>query len=275
MWSVPEEQVHILPDVRGSDVVDLGCGTGYWCAWFARLGASPIGLDVSEAQLETARSLQAEHGIEFPLLHASAEAPPFEDRSFDLVFSEYGAAIWCDPAIWIPQAFRILRPGGRLIFLGNSVLTMLTAPSDDTPCGDALLRPMFGMRRLEWDDTDASNFCLPHGEMLRLLRETGLRGRGPARAARPGRRRRRGALLRPPRMGAAVAVRGRVGRAAPPGVSAAGQVDDVRVAGCRKLVVGPRSTALDRRSEKWDETGRTRGVRSVCGLACDARDVRP
>ena len=173
MWSVPEEQLHILPDVRGADVVDLGCGTGYWCAWFARLGASPVGVDVSEAQLETARALQAEHGIEFPLLHASAEAPPFEDRSFDLAFSEYGAAIWCDPAIWIPQAFRILRPGGRLIFLGNSVLTMLTAPSDDTPCGDALLRPLFGMRRLEWDDTNASNFCLPHGEMLRLLRETG------------------------------------------------------------------------------------------------------
>jgi SAM-dependent methyltransferase len=173
MWAVPEEQLHILPDVRGADVVDLGCGTGYWCAWFARLGANPVGVDVSEAQLETARTLQAEHGIEFPLHHASAEAPPFEDRSFDLVFSEYGAAIWCDPYVWIPQAFRILRPGGRLIFLGNSVLSMLTAPPDDTPCGDALLRPQFGMHRLEWEDSEGSNFCLPHGEMLRLLRETG------------------------------------------------------------------------------------------------------
>ena len=66
-----------------------------------------------------------------------------------------------------------MRPGGRLIFLGNSVLAMLTAPPDDTPCGDALLRPLFGMRRLDWDDTNASNFCLPHGEMLRLLRDTG------------------------------------------------------------------------------------------------------
>jgi SAM-dependent methyltransferase len=173
MWAVPEEQVHILPDVRGCDVLDLGCGTGYWCAWFARLGASPVGLDVSEAQLETARALQAEHRIEFPLHHASAEAPPFEDRSFDLVFSEYGAAIWCDPYVWIPQAFRILRPGGRLIFLGNSVLAMLTAPPGDGTCGEALQRPLFGMHRLDWDDTEASNFCLPHGEMLRLLRETG------------------------------------------------------------------------------------------------------
>jgi SAM-dependent methyltransferase len=173
MWGVPEEQVHILPDVRGLDVIDLGCGTGYWCAWLARLGASPVGLDVSEAQLETARMLQREHRIEFPLVHASAEAPPFPDGSFDLVFSEYGAAIWCDPYAWIPQAFRLLRPGGRLIFLCNSVLAMLTAPPSDDPCGETLLRPLFGMHRLDWPDSEGSDFHLPHGEMLRLLRETG------------------------------------------------------------------------------------------------------
>jgi SAM-dependent methyltransferase len=174
MWQVPEEQVHILPDVRGLDVLDLGCGTGYWCAWLARLGANPVGLDVSEAQLETARALQREHGLDFPLVHASAEAPPFEDRSFDLVFSEYGAAIWCDPYVWIPEAFRLLRPGGRLIFLCNSVLAMLTAPPSDDPCGETLLRPLFGMHRLDWPDTEGSDFHLPHGQMLRLLRETGL-----------------------------------------------------------------------------------------------------
>jgi SAM-dependent methyltransferase len=173
MFSVPEEEVHILPDVRGCDVLDLGCGTGYWCAWFARLGASPVGLDVSEEQLETARALQAEHRVDFPLVHASAETPPFEDRSFDLVFSEYGAAIWCDPYVWIPQAFRLLRPGGRLIFLGNSVLAMLTAPPNENPAGETLLRPQFGLHRLDWPDTGETNFHLPHGEMLRLLRETG------------------------------------------------------------------------------------------------------
>jgi SAM-dependent methyltransferase len=173
MWDVPEEQVHILPDVRGCDVLDLGCGTGYWCAWFARLGANPVGVDVSEEQLETARTLQREHRLEFPLVHASAEAPPFDDRSFDIVFSEYGAAIWCDPYVWIPHAHRMLRPGGRLIFLCNSVLAMLTAPPNDDPLGDTLLRPQFGMNRIDWPDTGESNFHLPHGDMLRLLRETG------------------------------------------------------------------------------------------------------
>jgi SAM-dependent methyltransferase len=154
-------------------VIDLGCGTGYWCAWLARLGASPVGLDVSEAQLETARELQREHRLDFPLVHASAEAPPFPDGSFDLVFSEYGAAIWCDPYLWIPQAFRLLRPGGRLIFLCNSVLAMLAAPPSDQPAGETLLRPQFGMHRIDWPDTGEIDFHLPHSAMLRLLRETG------------------------------------------------------------------------------------------------------
>jgi hypothetical protein len=39
----------------------------------------------------------------------------------------------------------LLRPGGRLIFLGNSVLAMLTAPTNDDPAGETLLRPLFGM----------------------------------------------------------------------------------------------------------------------------------
>jgi SAM-dependent methyltransferase len=173
MWEVPEEQLHILPDVRGLDVLDLGCGTGYWCAWFARLGASPTGLDLSEAQLETAREMQREFGIDFPLIHASAEDPPLAGGSFDLVFSEYGAAIWCDPYVWIRHAHRLLRPGGRLIFLGNSVLSMLCALEDEDAIGESLLRPQFGLHRLEWPDSEGSNFCLSHGEMLRLLRETG------------------------------------------------------------------------------------------------------
>ena len=136
MWHVPEEDLNILPDVSGLDVVDLGCGTGYWCAWFAKLGARPVGLDLSEEQLATARMLQEEHGIEFPLIHASAEDPPLPDGSFDIVFSEFGAAIWCDPYVWIPHAHRLLRPGGRLIFLCHSILDSLCTPDGEEPTGE-------------------------------------------------------------------------------------------------------------------------------------------
>jgi SAM-dependent methyltransferase len=173
IWQIPEKRARILPDVRGLDVLDLGCGTGYWCAWFARMDARPVGLDVSEAQLDTARACQREHGVEFPLVHASAEATPLPDGSFDLVFSEYGAAIWCDPYAWIPEARRLLRPAGRLIFLCNSILAMLCAPPSDQPAGETLLRPQFGLHRIDWPQPDGSDFHLPHGDMLRLLRQTG------------------------------------------------------------------------------------------------------
>ena len=173
MWEVPEEELEILPDLAGLDVLDLGCGTGYWCAWFHRLGARPVGLDLSEEQLATARELQGEHGIEFPLIHASAEAPPLPDASFDVVFSEYGAAIWCDPQLWIPEAYRLLRPGGRLIFLCHSVLAMLCAPLSDEPTGKTLLRPQLRLYKIEWPDPDGTDFHQAHSERFRLLSDTG------------------------------------------------------------------------------------------------------
>jgi ubiquinone/menaquinone biosynthesis C-methylase UbiE len=109
-------------------VVELGCGTAYVSAWLARRGARPIGVDLTEAQLATARRMQSRHGLEFPLVHASAEAVPLPDGCADLAVSEYGASLWCEPAAWIAEAARLLRPTGHLVFLTNSLLVALTAP---------------------------------------------------------------------------------------------------------------------------------------------------
>lgn len=176
IFSVPEADLHMLPDdLEGKDVIELGCGTAYVSAWMARRGARPVGIDNSPKQLETARELQAAFGIEFPLHLGNAEATPFPDASFDFAISEYGAAIWCDPYKWIPEAARLLRPGGRLHFLGNGLLAMLTTPldvTDDPPSTECLERPLFGMHRFDWPD-GSSEFHLPHGEMIRLLRRSG------------------------------------------------------------------------------------------------------
>jgi len=96
IWDAPESEVRVLGDLeqwRGKDSVELGCGTGYVSAWLHRLGMRPVGIDITPAQLETARSFQEEFGIEFPLIEASAEAVPLPDQSFDLAISEYGASI--------------------------------------------------------------------------------------------------------------------------------------------------------------------------------------
>src|SRR5207244_10957310 len=100
----------------------------YFSSWVAKRGARRVGVDPTPAQLATARRMQAETGIEFPLLQAPAERVPLPDASFDLVFSEYGASLWADPKRWIPEAARLLRPQGRLIFMTNSVLVYLSVP---------------------------------------------------------------------------------------------------------------------------------------------------
>ncbi|HEX6677305.1 MAG TPA: methyltransferase domain-containing protein [Actinomycetes bacterium] len=175
IWGVPESELRLLPDeLAGRDVVELGCGTGYVSAWLARRGARPVGVDVSDAQLASARRFQREFGVAFPLLLASAEQVPLVDERFDLVISEYGASIWCDPYRWVPEAARLLRPGGRLVFLTNGVLLMLCTPDQDgAPACERLLRPYFGMHRFEWPDDPSVEFHLGHGEMLRLLRSCG------------------------------------------------------------------------------------------------------
>jgi SAM-dependent methyltransferase len=175
IWSIPEETAHLLPDVTGLDVVELGCGTAYVSSWLLRRGArTVVGLDPTAAQLATARAMQQRASLPFPLVRADAEHPPFAGESFDLAISEYGAAIWCDPYRWIPEAARLLRPGGRLIFLGNAVLLMLCAPDeDDVPATDRLLRPQRAMHRFEWPDNTGIEFHIGHGDMIRLLRASG------------------------------------------------------------------------------------------------------
>jgi SAM-dependent methyltransferase len=170
MFKVPESEVEVLGDVSGLDVLDLGCGVAYFSAWLARRGARVVGLDVTPAQLATARRMQAETGLEFELVEASAEDVPLEDASFDLVLSEYGASIWCDPAAWVPEAARLLRPGGQLVFLRNSTLVILCSP-DEGRVEERLARPQFGMRRFEWDG--GVEFHLAHGDWIALLRAVG------------------------------------------------------------------------------------------------------
>lgn len=175
IFGIPESDVHLLDDVAGKDVIELGCGTAYVSSWLARRGARVVGIDNSPKQLETARALQAEHGLDFPLLLGNAEAVPYPDASFDLAISEYGACLWADPYAWIPEAARLLRPGGELRFLTNGLLLVLTEPAleSEGPATDRMLRPLFGMHRYEWEDSPGIDFHLPHGEWIRLLRANG------------------------------------------------------------------------------------------------------
>jgi SAM-dependent methyltransferase len=175
IWGVPESRLGVLPDdLAGKDAIELGCGTAYVSSWLALRGARVVGIDNSEAQLATARRLQREHGLDFPLLHGNAEEVPYPDASFDFAISEYGACLWADPLRWVPEAARLLRPGGRLVFLVNSFLMALCTPEENgVAASDRLLRPAFGMHRIEWPNDPGVEFHLSHGDWIRLLRRSG------------------------------------------------------------------------------------------------------
>src|SRR5665809_143482 len=133
IWNVPDSEVHVLPEATDRDVLELGCGTAYVSSWIQRRGGRPVGLDPTTAQLETAARFQHEFDIRFPLVQAVAENVPLADGGFDVIISEYGASIWADPYKWVPEASRLLRAGGELVFLLNSMLLMLCLPEADEP----------------------------------------------------------------------------------------------------------------------------------------------
>jgi hypothetical protein len=74
----------------------------------------------------------------------------------------------------VPEAARLLRAGGELIFMVNSALLTLCVPAEGVvPAGETLLRPAFGMYRVEWPGDPGVEFHLSHGDWIRLLRQTG------------------------------------------------------------------------------------------------------
>lgn len=179
-WAVPNTEVPLLDDdLSGVRAIELGCGTGYVSAWMRRRGASVYAIDNSEQQLATACRLASEHGIDdIEWVHGNAEAVDQPDGSFDLAISEYGAAIWCDPYVWVPEAHRLLRPGGELVFLGNHPLVMMCSPVDGSlPIVEALQRPYFGLHELDWteavDEPGGIEFNLTISSWFALFQRTG------------------------------------------------------------------------------------------------------
>lgn len=178
MWGVGNGALPLLPDdMRGMRAIELGCGTGYVSGWMTRRGALVMAIDPAVRQLETARRLAATHGVGIEFVEGVAESVPYPDASFDFAISEYGAAIWADPCVWIPEAHRLLRPGGTLAFLGHGSWNEVFVPRVPDPVpGRTALRPYFGVHRIEWvdvDDDPGIEFNMPISAWFRLFKETG------------------------------------------------------------------------------------------------------
>lgn len=154
-WGNPERELNLLPeDMTDTDAIELGCGTAYVSGWMVRRGARVTAIDVSPLQLATARRLAKEHAADITFLEGNAEETGLPGSSFDFAISEYGAAIWCPPDKWLAEAWRLLRPGGRLVFLGNHPLSLVCSPVDGAPCDRTLHRPYIGMWGADWTQVE-------------------------------------------------------------------------------------------------------------------------
>jgi SAM-dependent methyltransferase len=168
---IPESELHVLGDVAGKQILEFGCGAAQWSIALAQRGAHPTGLDLSERQLEHARRLMVEAKLDFPLIHASAESVPLPDASFDIVFCDHGAMSFADPYRTVPEASRLLRPGGLFAFNQHSAFDTVCWPLGAERVGDRLVNDYFGMHR--FDDGEEVFFQLPYGEWIRLFRANG------------------------------------------------------------------------------------------------------
>jgi SAM-dependent methyltransferase len=103
--------LRLLGDGPGR-LLDVGCGGGSHLLGFAEVGWAAVGVDISEEQLRLAR----ERGCDVRL--ARAEELPFEDASFDAAVSMWTHTDVDDFPAMLCEIARILRPGGRFVYLG-------------------------------------------------------------------------------------------------------------------------------------------------------------
>lgn len=173
VWQIPESELGALGEVSGLDVLELGCGAAQWSIALARQGARMTGLDNSARQLEHARGAMAEAGVDFPLVHASAEATGLPDSSFDLVFCDFGAMTFTDPHKSIPEVARVLRPGGSFVFSVLTPIADLVWPVGADGPGDQLANDYFeGIYSFE-EPGEPIAFNLPYGEWIAVFRKNG------------------------------------------------------------------------------------------------------
>jgi SAM-dependent methyltransferase len=171
VWSIPESRLRVLGDVEGKRVLEIGCGGGQWSRWLARMGARPVGLDVSMNQLRHAARARDRDTTRVRLVNADAERTPFADAAFDLVMCDHGAMTFADPLRTVPEVARVLRPGGLFAFSHASPIHFACWDDELDGVTERLARDYFGMRRWAQETVD---FMLPYGEWIRLFRANGL-----------------------------------------------------------------------------------------------------
>lgn len=114
---IHELRAQVVPQAAGA-VFELGCGGGLNQRHYDKARVTSFaGIDPSEALLEGARARAREQGWQADIRQGVGEAIPFPDASFDTVVVTYTLCSVQNPALVMQELARILKPGGRMLFL--------------------------------------------------------------------------------------------------------------------------------------------------------------
>jgi SAM-dependent methyltransferase len=182
VWSpenLREADVHLLGEVSGARVLEVGCGAAMCSRWLAGEGAHPVGFDLSGGMLRHARQLADETGVAIPLVQADAQRLPFRTASFDLAFTAFGAvAFVADSAAVMREVARVLRPGGRWVFATTHPIRW-SFPDDPGPDGLRATMPYWDRTPyVEFTESGAPTYVEHHrtlGDRVREIASAGFR----------------------------------------------------------------------------------------------------
>jgi SAM-dependent methyltransferase len=182
IWSpegFDEADAHVLGDVSGRDVLEIGCGAAQCARWLTTQGARAVGLDLSHRQLQHGRRIDLDTGAVVPSVCGTATALPFADGSFDVAFSAFGALQFVyDAHAAVAEAARVLRPGGRFAF---SVTHPIRWSMPDDPTSEGLVVTSSYWDRTPYVEQDADGavtYAEHHrtvGDWVRILAGCGFR----------------------------------------------------------------------------------------------------
>jgi SAM-dependent methyltransferase len=173
-----EADAHLLGDVSGRRVLEVGSGAAQCSRWLLAAGAEPVALDISSAMLRRGRAAAAA-GPPLPMVQADAAALPFADQAFDLACSSYGGVPFVDDSAGVMcEVARVLRPGGRWVFSASHPVRW-AFPDDPTEAGLVAGSSYFDRTPyVEQDDRGVVTYVEHHrtiGDRVREINAAGFR----------------------------------------------------------------------------------------------------
>ena len=164
-----EADAHLLGDVRGKRILELGCGAAAASRWLVTQGASVVALDLSAGML---RHAQIPGRVPLPLVQADAAALPFRAATFDIVCTAFGAVPFVeDSARVMCEVHRVLRPGGRWVFSVTHPMRWIFL-DDPTEHGLVAVHSYFDRRPyVEYDERGEPTYVEHHRTLGDRIRE--------------------------------------------------------------------------------------------------------